>query len=104
MYLLIIPFSFTLLVGWFSWSAFQTAPQVAAENLRGAGLSIAAAIEQLAAVNSGFRSLASYSTPDIAYFALIDRQGTARFHTNPGLIGQPYGDADQMHFPDGVPE
>ena len=104
MYLLIIPFSFTLLVGWFSWSAFQTAPQVAAENLRGAGLSIAAAIEQLAAVNSGFRSLASYSTPDIAYFALIDRQGTARFHTNPGLIGQPYGDADQMHLPDGVSE
>lgn len=85
-----IPFCFTLLVAWFAWSAFHAAPQLAAENLRGAGLSISAAIEQLAVADASFRSLARYTTPDIAYFALIDRQGIVRFHTNQSLIGQSY--------------
>lgn len=84
---IIIPICFTIMVGWFSWSAFQSAPQVAAENLRGAGLSMAAAIEQLAAVAPGFNSLSRYSTPDIAYFSLVDRQGIVRFHTNSALAG-----------------
>lgn len=103
-FIIVIPLCFTLLVGWFSWSAFRSAPQVAAENLRGAGLSIAAAIEQLAHVDSGLRPLARYSTPDIAYFVLIDRQGIVRFHTNPGLIGQPYGKDNQKAFTAGVTE
>ena len=84
---IIIPICFTLMVGWFSWSAFQTAPQVAAENLRGAGLSIAAAIEQLAAVDRDFNALSRYSTPDIAFFSLVDRHGVVRFHTNNALVG-----------------
>ena len=87
--ILAIPVCFTLLVGWFAWSAFRAAPPLAAENLRGAGLSMAAAIEQLLAVDPTGRSLARYTTPDIAYFALTDRNGVVRFHTNPGLIGQP---------------
>jgi two-component system sensor histidine kinase HydH len=78
---------FTLLVAWFSWSAFRAAPQLAAENLRGAGLSISAAIEQLAAVETSFRALARYRSPDIAYFALVDQAGIIKFHTNTGLIG-----------------
>ncbi|NTV50184.1 MAG: histidine kinase [Geobacteraceae bacterium] len=86
-FLITIPICFTLLVGWFSWSALQTAPQVAAENLRGAGLSIAAAIEQLSTISSGFTSLSRYSTPDIAYFSLVDRQNIVRFHTNSALTG-----------------
>ena len=102
--LLGIPICFTLLVVWFAWSAFQAAPPLAAENLRGAGLAISAAIEQLAVADSSFRSLARYTSPDIAYFALIDRQGIVRFHTNPGLIGQPIANADQNTFPDGISE
>lgn len=79
---------FTLLVAWFGWSTFRAAPLIAAENLRGAGLSIAAAIEQVAAADASFLTLAHYASPDIAYFALIDQQRVVRFHTNPGLIGQ----------------
>ena len=99
-----IPLCFTLLVMWFAWSAFRTAPPLAAENLRGAGLSISAAVEQLANVDSSFQSLARYSTPDIAYFALIDRQGIARFHTNQSLIGQPFENTDIQTFPNGISE
>ncbi len=99
-----IPFCFTLLVAWFAWSAFHAAPQLAAENLRGAGLSISAAIEQLAVADHSFRSLARYTTPDIAYFALIDRQGIVRFHTNQSLIGQSYPISNQAAFKEGVSE
>ncbi len=84
---IIIPICFTLMVGWFSWNAFRAAPQVAVENLRGAGLSMAAAIEQLAAADPSFNSLSRYSTPDIAYFSLVDRQRAVRFHTNSALTG-----------------
>lgn len=86
-FIIAIPICFTLLVGWFSWSAFQSAPQVAEENLRGAGLSIAAAIEQLASVDPAFQSLARYRTADIAYFSLVDQQKNVRFHTNSALVG-----------------
>ncbi len=99
-----IPLSFTLLVLWFGWSAFQAAPPLAAENLRGAGLSISAAIEQLAVADPSFRSLSRYSTPDIAYFALIDRHGIVRFHTNPGLIGHPFRTTTPEKFPVGISE
>ena len=86
-FIIAIPICFTILVGWFSWSAFQDAPRVAEENLRGAGLSIAAAIEQLASVDPAFQSLARYRTADIAYFTLIDQQKFVRFHTNSALVG-----------------
>jgi len=99
-----VPLCFTLLVAWFAWSAFHAAAPLAEENLRGAGLSIAAAIEQLAAADESFRSLARYTTPDIAYLALVDRQGIIRFHTNPGLIGQPIAGAAQNTPPDGISE
>ncbi|MDD2364788.1 MAG: ATP-binding protein [Desulfuromonadaceae bacterium] len=85
--LIIIPFCFTLLVGWFSWSAFHAAPQVAAENLRGAALSSASAIEQLADIDEHCKSLSRYTNPDIAYFSLLDKNGVISFHTNPLLIG-----------------
>ncbi len=86
-FIIAIPICFTLLVGWFSWSAFQDAPRVAEENLRGAGLSIAAAIEQLTSVDPAFQSLSRYRTADIAYFSLIDQQKVVRFHTNSALVG-----------------
>lgn len=99
-----IPFCFTLLVAWFSWSAFYAAPQLATENLRGAGLSVSAAIEQLAVADPSFRSLARYTTPDIAYFALIDRESIVRFHTNQSLIGQPSPINIQTAFKESVSE
>jgi two-component system sensor histidine kinase HydH len=97
-----IPFCFTLLVAWFAWSAFHAAPPLAAENLRGEGLSISVAIEQLIVADPSFRSLLRFTTPGIAYFALIDRQGIVRFHTNQGLIGQPYPNYDQTAFLEGL--
>lgn len=99
-----ISLCFTVLVAWFAWSALRAAPPLAVENLRGAGLSISAAIEQLAVVDPSFRSLARYTTADIAYFALVDHQGVVRFHTNPGLIGQPYPNSDLMDIPKGIAE
>lgn len=93
--IIVLAFCFTLLVAWFAWSAFHAAPEIAAENLRGAGLAISAAIEQVAAADPSLQSLARYSSPDIAYFALIDQQGIVRFHTNPGLTGQPASDGDR---------
>lgn len=86
-FIIAIPICFTLLAGWFSWSAFQDAPRVAEENLRGAGLSIAAAIEQLSSVDPAFKSLARYRTADIAYFSLVDQHKVVRFHTNSALVG-----------------
>jgi two-component system sensor histidine kinase HydH len=102
--ILAIPLCFTVLVIWFAWSAFRTAPPLAAENLRGAGLSIAAAIEQLTRADSSFRSLSHYSTPDVAYFALIDQHNIIRFHTNSGLIDQPSPAIDQKFLLNGISE
>jgi len=99
-----IPLCFTLLVVWFSWFAFHAAPRIAAENLRGAGLSISAAIEQLVIADNSFYSLARYTTPDIAYMALINKQGHVIFHTNPGLVCQPFSNHDHKTFPGGISE
>lgn len=93
-----------MLVVWFAWTAFRAAPPLAAETLRGAGLSIAAAVEQLAVADPTFRTLARYTTPDIAYFSLVDRQGTIRFHTNPGLIGKVSEIHDASHTISGISE
>ncbi|MDD2851088.1 MAG: ATP-binding protein [Desulfuromonadaceae bacterium] len=93
--IVVIPACFTLLVGWFSWSAYFAAPQVAGENLRGAGLTMASAIEQFAAVGPDLRALTRYSTPDLAYYFLVDDQGVIRFHTNPALIGTVSAEAPQ---------
>jgi len=103
-YLILVPLCFTLLVGWFSWGAYRTAPQVAAENLRGAGLSIAAAVEQLVALDSGIAALSRYSSPDIAYFSLVDRNGKIHFHTNAALIGTTSADQNNADAPGGIIE
>jgi len=99
-----IPLCFTMLVAWFAWSALHAAPPLATENLRGAGLSISAAIEQLVAADPSLRSLTRYTTQDIAYFALIDPQGIVRFHTNSGLVGHPYAGAGRKAYPEGISE
>lgn len=85
--ILAVPVCFTLLVSWFALSAHRAAPHIATENLRGAGLSIAAAVEQLAVTDGTFRSLEKFTAPDLAYFALVDDHGVIRFHTSPQLFG-----------------
>ena len=77
-------------LGWFAVNNYLSARPVAEENLRGLALSLAAAIESIALHDPTLRSLNSFNTPDIAYFALIDGQGLYRFHTNPDLIGAPH--------------
>jgi len=88
----VIPICFTILVGWFSWSALKIAPQMAADHLRGEGLSIATAIEALTTAEPDPEVLARFSTEDIAYFFVVDRDGIILFHTNPKLIGTIWGD------------
>ncbi|HIJ96123.1 MAG TPA: histidine kinase [Desulfuromonadales bacterium] len=103
-YLILVPLCFTLLVGWFAWETYRTAPQVAAENLRGAGLSIAAAIEQLVLADTGTVALSRYSSPDIAYFSLVDRTGKIHFHTNAALIGTISPERNNADAPSGIVE
>ncbi|MDD2271075.1 MAG: ATP-binding protein [Desulfuromonadaceae bacterium] len=86
-FFIIIPVCFTILVGWFSWSAFRIAPQMAADSLRGQALSIATAIEALTTVEPDPEILSQYSTEGLAYFFVVDRNGIILFHTNPALVG-----------------
>lgn len=74
---------------WFAVSNYLSARPIAEENLRGLALSLTAAIENIALHDSSLRSLSTFQTHDIAFFALVDRKGSYRFHTNPDLIGKP---------------
>jgi two-component system sensor histidine kinase HydH len=74
---------------WFAISNYLSARPVAEENLRGLALSLTAAIENIALHDPTLRSLSIFQTQDIAFFALVDRKGLYRFHTNTDLIGKP---------------
>lgn len=74
---------------WFTVNNYMSARPIAEENLRGLALSVTAAIENIALHDPTLRSLDTFQTHDIAFFALIDRKGMYRFHTNPDLIGTP---------------
>jgi two-component system sensor histidine kinase HydH len=74
---------------WFAVSNYLSARPIAEENLRGLALSLTAAIENIALHDPSLQSLSTFQTHDIAFFALVDRKGTHRFHTNPDLIGTP---------------
>ena len=77
--------SFFLL--WFAVYNYRQAASIAEENLRGLALSITAAIKNLALKDPSLAGLSGFSTGDIAYFALVNRRGAYRFHSNPDLIG-----------------
>jgi two-component system sensor histidine kinase HydH len=77
-------------LSWFAVSNFLSARPVAEENLRGLALSLTAAIENIALHDPSLQSLGTFQTHDIAFFALTDRKGIYRFHTNPDLIAKPY--------------
>ncbi len=74
---------------WFTVSNYLSARPVAEENLRGLALSLASAIENIALHDPSLQSLGTFQSHDIAFFALVDRKGLYRFHTNPDLIGTP---------------
>lgn len=72
---------------WFTVSNYQTARPIAEENLRGLALSLTSAIENIALHDPSLKNLKTFQSHDIAFFALIDQNGTYRFHTNTDLIG-----------------
>ena len=74
---------------WFAGSNYRNSGPIAEENLRGLALSLTAAIENIAIHDPSLRNLSTFHSHDIAFFALIDRKGLYRFHSNPDLIGTP---------------
>jgi len=76
-------------LAWFAVGNYLSARPVAEENLRGLALSLASAIENIALHDPSLQSLDTFQSHDIAFFALVDRKGVYRFHTNPDLIGKP---------------
>lgn len=83
--LLVILVTFPML--WFSIYDYRQAGPIAQENLRGLALSLTTAIENLAANDPSFKPLHAFHPVDVAYFALIDRRGVYRFHSNKDLVG-----------------
>jgi len=73
---------------WFAISNYLSARPIAEENLRGLALSLTAAIGNITLHDPSLRSLSTFQTHDMAYFALVDRKGLYRFHTNPDLTGK----------------
>lgn len=74
---------------WFAMGNYRTSRPLAEENLRGLALILTSAIENIAVRDPSLKSLGGFHPPDIAFFAIIDRQGVYRFHSNPDLIGSP---------------
>lgn len=71
---------------WFTVGNYQSARPIAEENLRGLALSLTSAIENIALHDPSLKSLETFQSHDIAFFALVDQKGMYRFHTNTDLI------------------
>lgn len=80
---------------WFTVSNYQSARPIAEENLHGLASSLTSAIENIALHDPTFQNLKTFQSNDIAFFALVDRKGLYRFHTNSDLIN--------IHDQDAVP-
>lgn len=78
----------TALLIWFAVSSYRSALPIAQTLQRGTALSLGQAIEGVASRDPSFVTLSAFRTPDLAFFALLDRQGLIRFHSNPDLIGE----------------
>lgn len=77
----------TLALLWFAISNYRAAYPLAEENLRGVALSISAAVENIAVHDPTLQSLTTLRPKDVAFLALLDKEGTYRFHSNPDLVG-----------------
>ena len=78
----------------FTLKDYRAAGPIAAENLRGLALTLTEAIGHSVKLDPTFKSLADFHPPDLAFFAVIDRKGIYRFHSNTDLIGIPADDAN----------
>jgi two-component system sensor histidine kinase HydH len=85
LFLAVIAISLSLV--WFAVDNYRASIPIAGENLQGLALSLETAIESLAVRDPTFQTLAEFHPPDIAFLAIIDRQGVYRFHSNADLIG-----------------
>ncbi len=74
-------------LSWFAIRNYRMAAPVAQENLRGLALTMATAMEGVAARDPSLKSLASFQTSEIAYAAILSANGKIIFHTNSNLIG-----------------
>jgi two-component system, NtrC family, sensor histidine kinase HydH len=74
---------FSAVLTWFAVSNYSSAPPIAEENLRGLALSLTTAIENIAVHDRSLQNLVSFQTHEIAFFAIVDRHGIYRFHSNP---------------------
>ena len=79
----------SLILIWFAIGNYRASRPIAEENLRGLALSLASAIENIAVRDPSLKSLSEFHPTDIAFFAMINRHGVYRFHSNPDLIGNP---------------
>ncbi len=77
----------SLLLAWYGVLHYRKALPVAGENLRGLALSLAAAMETIAVKDPSLASLKDFRASDIAYFAIIEPDGTIRIHSNSALAG-----------------
>lgn len=80
-------------VVWFAVASYLNAVPVSRAMQRGLALSLGQAIEGVATRDPSFATLTAFKAPDLAYFALLDRNGTIRFHSNADLIGEPVPDS-----------
>jgi two-component system sensor histidine kinase HydH len=77
---------------WFVFANCRSALPVAHCYLRGLALSLGQAIESIAIRDTSLKLLGDFKSNDIAYFAVIGRDGRIRFHSNPDLINEPVDD------------
>jgi two-component system sensor histidine kinase HydH len=87
--LLPVGIGLSLVLIWFAIANYRASLPIAEETLQGLSLSFATVVENIAVRDPSFRSLSEFRSPDIAYLAIIDKQGIYRFHSNPGLVGKP---------------
>ena len=72
---------------WFAVYDYRQAGPIAQENLRGEAHSLSTAVEQLASGDPSLKTLRAFHPRDVAYFAVVDRHGVYRFHSNADLVG-----------------
>lgn len=77
----------SVLLAWFAVLQYRKAFPIAAENLRGLALTLSAAIEALAEKDPSLVSLKTFHAGDIAYFSVLEPDGTVLFHSNRALVG-----------------
>lgn len=86
----------SLFILWFAMSNYRDARPIAEDNLFGLAHSLHAAIENSVLHDPSLQSLATFHAQDLAYFALVDKNGVYRFHSNQELIGSRLNNSDTL--------